>query len=90
MSEKLETVLEKWHRDKEKIQILEEKLKKYKSIIGKEMNKRNVEKLSEGNFVVSRRKNTRTYLTKDNVPLEIWNRYATKCSFDAYFLSIRK
>lgn len=82
----LETTLKKWHDAKSKLELLEEKIKKYKAIVCKEMSKQNVEKLSSGEFTVTRRRNTRTYLSKENVPTDIWKEYSTKCSYDAYFL----
>ena len=80
-------ILQKWYSAKEKLEILEEKIKKYKLAIAKEMNKKEVDKISEKGFVVSRRRNTRSYLTKDNVPAAIWKEYATKSHYDAFFLT---
>lgn len=85
----LEITLKKWHDAKNKLDLLEEKIKKYKAIINKEMNRQNVDKLSSKEFTVTRRRNTRTYITKDSVPNEIWKEYSTKCSYDAYFLTKR-
>jgi hypothetical protein len=83
----IENILQKWHDTKKKIEGLEEKLKKYKNIIAKEMNKKEVDKLSAGGFTVTRRRNTRTSLCKDNVPVEIWKEYSTRSSYDVFFLS---
>lgn len=82
----IETTLRKWDETRKKIEILEEKLKKYKNTISKEMNKKEVDKLSLGGYTVTRRRNTRSYITKENVPADIWKEYSTKCSFDAFFL----
>jgi hypothetical protein len=82
----LEKTLEKWYSAKEKLAILEEKINKYKLEITREMNRKNVDKISAGGFTVSRRRNTRTYLSKESVPADIWKEYSTRCSFDAFFL----
>ena len=82
----LEITLKKWYDAKEKMEILEEKIKKYKLMVTKEMNRQKLDKLSVNNFNVTRRRNTRTYITKDSVPSEIWKEYSTKCSYDAFFL----
>lgn len=82
----IEETLKKWDEAREKLDLLEEKLKKYKAIIAKEMNSKNVDKLSAGGYTVSRRRNTRTYITKDSVPAHIWKEYSTRCSYDAFFL----
>ena len=83
-------ILEKWAEAKEKLEKLEERIAKYKALISKEMNQKNVDKLSYGNYTVSRRRNTRTYLTKESVPENIWKQYSTRCSFDAFFLTRNK
>lgn len=82
----IEDTLRKWDQAKKKNEILEEKLKKYKSIIAKEMNTRDVDKLSAGGYTVTRRRNTRSYLSKDNVPADIWKEYSTRTSYDVFFL----
>lgn len=79
--------LRKWDEAKRKMEILEEKVKKYKNIVSKEMNRKELDKLSADGFVVKRRRNTRTYLTKENVPDSIWKEYSTRLSYDAFFLS---
>jgi hypothetical protein len=83
----IENTLKKWDDARKKMEILEEKLKKYKNIVAKEMNKRDIERLSAGGYTVTRRRNTRTYLSKESVPPEIWKEYSTRCSYDAFFLS---
>jgi hypothetical protein len=85
MSE-LDSILQKWDDAKKKLEILEEKIKKYKLAVTKEMNRKEVDKLSAGGYTVTRRRNTRTYITKDNLPAEIWKEYSTRCSYDALFL----
>jgi hypothetical protein len=82
----IENTLRKWDDARKKIEILEEKLKRYKSIVAKEMNKKEVERLSAGGYTVTRRRNTKTYLSKENVPAEIWKEYSTRSSYDAFFL----
>ena len=59
-----EKTLIKWYEAKEKLNKLEEKIKKYKSQISKEMNKEEVDKLTFGEFSVTRRRNTRESLSK--------------------------
>lgn len=79
--------LRKWYDSKKKMEILEEKIKKYKNVISKEMNKKELDKLSEDGFTVQRRRNTRSYLSKENVPSSIWKEYSTRLSYDAYFIT---
>ena len=86
MSKDIGSILHKWHEAKEKLALLEDKVNKYKLAISKEMNSKGVDKITGGGYVVSRRRNTRSYLSKESVPENIWKEYATKCSYDAFFL----
>lgn len=86
----IKTAVKKWHKSKEKLEKLEEKIKTYKLIVSKELDRSGKDKLEVGDFTISRRRNTRTYLTKDSVPDTIWKEYSTRCSYDAYFLVKKK
>lgn len=83
-------MLHDWNTTKQQLEILEEKIQKYKTIIAKEMNKRDIDEIHEGDYIVKRRRNTKTYISKENVPEELWKRYSTKSSFDAFYLSKEK
>ena len=83
----IENTLKKWDEARKKLEILEDKIKKYKNIVAQEMNKKEVERISAGGYTVTRRRNTRTYLSKENVPANIWKEYSTRTSFDAFFLN---
>lgn len=78
--------LHKWYDAKKELEHLEEKVKNYKLQITKEMNKRETDKLSENGYTVTRRRNTRTYITKESMPSNLWKEYSTRCSYDAYYL----
>lgn len=86
----LETILSKWNDDKKKLETLEHRINKYKLKITKEMNSKDTDKISTSNYTVTRRRNTRTYVTRENLPEDIWKKYSTRCSFDALFLSKNK
>jgi hypothetical protein len=83
-------ILSEWYDTKKKLESLEEQITKFKSIISKEMNYKDINQLTDGGFTVSRRRISKSYLTKENVPSDIWNKYATKCSYDAFFLTREK
>lgn len=82
----IEETLQKWYRAKKDLQRIEKDIEKYKSEIMREMNKKGVEKLSEGSYSVSRRRNTRKYVSKESLPKSIWNQYATSLYYDSYHL----
>ncbi len=86
----LETILSKWNDAKKKLETLTHRINKYKLRITKEMNSKDTDKISTSNYTVTRRRNTRTYVTRENVPEDIWKKYSTRCSFDALFLSKNK
>lgn len=86
----LETILSKWSDAKKKLETLEDRINKYKLRITKEMNSKDTDKISTSNYTVTRRRNTRTYVTRENLPEDIWKKYSTRCSFDALFLSKNK
>ncbi len=83
----LEKTLEKWHSAKEKLAILEQKIDKYKSTVSKELKKQGTDSLHVGRYNIVRRHNVRTSLSKDSVPTEVWQRYATRSEYDAFFLT---
>jgi hypothetical protein len=78
--------LQDWYDAKKKLDILETKIKKYKLDVVKEMNHQGVDKISSNGYTVSRRRNSRSYLTKENVPIAIWKQYSTSSHYDSYYL----
>jgi hypothetical protein len=82
----MKTILEKWYSSKEKLEILEKKIQKYKEAIAREMENKGINLIKEGDFTVTRRRNTRAYLTKENVPDSVWKQYSVKSHYDAFFL----
>jgi len=85
---KIDEVLEKWYSGKEKIKILEDKIEKYRKIITKELDSKGTNSLTENGYNVTRRKNTKTYVSKDSLPEEIWKKYCLRSNYDS--LTIKK
>ena len=83
----MESILEKWDNAREKLKILEDKIEKYKASVIKELNSQGIETISTDKYKVSRRRNTKTYLSKEKVPKEIWEKYSSRTSYDVLFLS---
>jgi len=81
-----EDILEKWYQAKQEIKKIESDIEKYKRKIEKELNKEEIEKLELGDYAVSRRRMSRTYISKDSVPKEIWDKYKVTCHFDTYIV----
>lgn len=90
MSSDLDTILEKWFEAKKKVAILESRIERYKAEVAKAMNAKDVDKISGKKYSVIRRRNTKTYVSKESLPADIWREYATKTSYDSFTLSLKK
>lgn len=86
MSSNIDDVLKKWKDSKDRVKMLEAKIDKCKRTIGKLMDRKGVNEISGYQYSVSRRSNTRTQLSKSNIPVDIWNKYSTRCTYDSYHL----
>lgn len=85
----IDNLLEKWASDKEKLAKLEKRIEKYKKIASELMDEEDTDILSGSDYFLKKRKQTRSTITKNDVPSEIWNQYSRKFSFYAYYLSER-
>jgi len=86
-SQELENLLMKWHSIKQEIKELEKKEEKFKRILSDIMLDRDTDVLKAGEWKVTKRSQNMPKLLKKDVPAEVWNRYSTVTSFDAYYLS---
>lgn len=84
---KIDELLEKWYEAKNKKTKLEDRIEKYKKAVNKLMNKEKTTKLVGRDYSVSKRNNSRVYMSKDSVPASIWNQYASRCTYEAYYLT---
>lgn len=89
MKTDLDTLFEDWNTAKKKIRKLENNIEKYKRSIDKVLRENKTNKLTTTNYTLEKRKNTKTTLSRANVPSEIWERYSTRCTYDSYHLKAR-
>jgi DUF4097 and DUF4098 domain-containing protein YvlB len=82
----MDLLIEKYERTRASIKELEEKLDSYKKRIDEIMAEENTEVLKGREYSLSRVMSSREYLSKSDLPPEIWAKYATKCSFPVYRL----
>lgn len=82
----MDKTLEKWLYARETIKRLEEKIDKYKTLIEEEMNKLGKDELTTGDITVTRKRATKTTVTKASLPKELWDRYSTRCNYFVYNL----
>jgi hypothetical protein len=53
------------------------------------MNEKSVESLKSDHFSVTRKRVIRTYVSKGDMPEDIWNKYANRCSYDVLYIKPR-
>lgn len=82
----INTLLEKWSRDKEKISELEARIEKYKKIASKLLDNRSEDTLSSQGYLLTRRTQSRSTISKADVPADVWSDYSRKISFQTFHL----
>lgn len=85
-SKDIDELLEIWNETKTKIADLEKKCDKYKQYCERLMKKMNVDILSGSRYYVSRSQVTRSTMSKKDVPDDVWNKYASKCTYPSYYV----
>lgn len=78
----INSLLEKWKECKYQKALLEKKCEKYRKSISQHMDKKGTNQLDSKNYIVTRKNNTRQQLSKQNTPLDIWEKYATRFSYE--------
>ena len=86
----IDTLLEKYNDTKEQISILEKKLEKYKKYAERIMDDEDKDEISNFNFSLTRRNMSRTTLSKNDIPKDIWNKYARNINYPMYILRKKK
>lgn len=86
----IDTILEKWDDAKKRKVSIEKECDMYKDAVERYLNKKDKNTLSGKYYSVSRRSNTRQQLSKQSVPLEIWEKYATRVTYMSYYLKENK
>ena len=82
----IDTLLEKWDFAKKEKSEKEKECERYKDAIERYMSKKDKNTINGQNFIVSKRSNTRQQLSKQNVPVDIWDRYSTRYTYTSFHL----
>ena len=90
MSDDLKETLEKWFTIKVQISQMEQKREKYKERIEKKMQEKNMSSLDYGGYVVKKTNQKREFVTKNNIPLEFWDKYKKTVQFSVFNISKKK
>ena len=80
------TILQKWDHAKKQNSLFEKECEKYKDAVERYMKKKDITTITSKYYTVSKRSNTRQQLSKQSVPLDIWNKYATRITYNSYYL----
>lgn len=83
-------LLESWAEDKAELAIIEKRIEKYKKLATRIMDNTGTNNISSSNYTLRRSNMSRTTITKQDVPTQIWEKYARTCSYPAYYLSVKK
>lgn len=83
----IDETMNKWYDAKEKIKILTDKIEKYRNVILYEMEKKGVNKIGNKDFSVCKRRMSRSYVTKDSLPEELWKKYCVSVKYDTFTIT---
>ena len=82
----IDTILQKWTYAKKQNSLYEKECEKYKDAVERYMNKKDINIITGKYYTVSKRSNTRQQLSKQSVPLDLWNKYSTRITYNSYYL----
>ncbi len=83
---RLKKMIEEWHSSRRQIIQLKQKQDVYKKLIGEIMAAKHLNGISTDEFLLIKRSITRMGLSKNDVPIEIWNQYANPTEFSIYYI----
>ena len=83
-------LLKKWAETKKEIATLEKKCDKYKKYVDAILENNDSESVSSNEYILKRKIISKSTLSKNDVPKDIWNKYSKNCSYPAYFLTSAK
>jgi len=78
--------LQKWNETKQQISLLEQQLDKYKSIANKLMKEKNTMEIKTPTHTLKKRTQIKEYISKNDIPIQLWHQYKNKTSFDVFTL----
>jgi len=82
----LNEILSKWQKAKEQKSVYEKQCEKYRTAVERYMNKKSTNSIATDDYIVSRRDTTRQQLTKKDVPIDIFNKYASRVTYSTYHI----
>lgn len=86
----INSILQKWDHAKKQKVLYEKECERYKDAVDRYMNKKDKDCIKGDNFTVTRRNNTRQTMSKENTPIDVWNRYSRRFTYKSYYLKEHK
>lgn len=83
----VDELLSKWYDLKETINKLETKMKEYKLVAEQLMSKNNTTELKNKEYVLEKKELTRRTVNKEQLPVEIWNKYSKEQVYNSFYIS---
>jgi hypothetical protein len=82
----IDTILEKWEKNKEHIKKAESNIEKYKKIISKYMENNDTNTISGNKYSITKRKMTKRILTKNDIDEDTWYKYSRSVNYPAFYI----
>jgi len=86
----IDTLLEKWDKAKKRKSEIEKECDNYKGAVERYMNRKNKNSISGKYYTVNKRQNTRQQISKQCVPVKIWEQYSNSFTYNSYHLKKKK
>ena len=80
-------LLDNWYKAKQEISILENKCDKYKKVCEKLMDKLEKNSLTSTYYSLKKIDITKSTISKNNVPVDIWDTYSKKTKYSSFYLT---
>lgn len=86
----LKEIIEDWYILKKKLKDIEKKIDSNRNIIIDYMERNSIDKVITDNYIVKKKNMDREYITRKDLPSDLWNRYSRKMNYSIYKINIRK
>ena len=83
-------VLQKWDKAKKQKALAEKECERYKDAVDRYMNKKEKDSINGEYYTITRRSTTRQTMSKDNTPIDIWNKFSNRFTYKTYYLKKHK
>lgn len=86
----IKDLVKKWYESKRKSGEYEKIADKTKDIIVSYMEENELDTIRTDDYVVTKKSMSRNFLTKKDMPEEVWQKYSRNKVFDSYYIKLRK